>query len=201
MRQKFKIIAAINTRRVSDDGSGSRHPSSPQRNRIENMTLSSNQQITPSYAVELARVFGPPSQSAFGSSVFFIPAAEQSASLEADANAKYRFFLGDSWERLGEQNWIDGWGEVYKRERGSSTGILAELQSLQDRAARQSAGLMLENQEDPETANKALVDAFDNAHVVELSIFKVGDGSAMSGIFVAAKITEAGSLFLILLLD
>jgi hypothetical protein len=155
----------------------------------------------PDTIVPLEKWFGAPNQNAFGSSVFFLPISEQTENLEEDAIAQYRYFVGDAWARLGKQNWIDGWVPVYVREPDNSRGILEELKSLPDREARQSAGLLLENTEDAEESCKALRDAFDSPTVTELRIFKVGDCSAMSGILIAAKLLNTGSLFLILLLD
>lgn len=155
----------------------------------------------PETIVPLEKCFGAPNQNAFGSSVFFLSVSQQTEDLEEDSLSQYRYFLGDAWSRLGEQNWINGWAPVYVREQDKSRGILEELKSLPDREARQSASLLLENTEDAEESCKALQDAFDSPTVTELRIFKVGDSSAMSGILIAAKLLKTGSLFLILLLD
>ncbi len=155
----------------------------------------------PDLVAELEKYFGNPSQAAFGSSVFFVPFAEQANDLESEALAKYQYFVGESWDRLGAQNWINGWAKVYSREPSSSLGILAELKSLTDRDARQSANLLLENTEDAELSSKALQTAFDSELTTELRIFKIGDCSAMSGILIAAKLQNLGSLILLLLLD
>lgn len=160
----------------------------------------------PDLVTELEKHFGKPSQAAFGSSVFLVPVAEQSKDLESKdlesaALEKYQYFVGESWDRLGAQNWINGWAKVYSREPSSSLGILTELKSLTDREARQSASLMLENTEDAELANKALQVAFDSELIAELSIYKIGDCSAMSGILIAAKLQNLGNLILLLLLD
>jgi hypothetical protein len=155
----------------------------------------------PNYVIELEKSYGPPSQSAFGSAVFFVPVAKQLESLEVDALAQYRYFVGETWNRLGEQNWINGLGTVYVRDPKSSPGVLAELQSLTDRETRQVAGLLLENQENPDSCRLALVNTFDSELVTELRIFKIGDGSVMSGVLIAARLLNVGSVFLVLLLD
>ena len=155
----------------------------------------------PVFVTELEKYFGIPSQAAFGSSVFFIPFAEQSKELQSDALEKYQYFVGESWDRLGAQNWINGWAPVYSREPNSSLGILTELKSLTDRDARQSANLLLENTEDAELSSKALQMAFDSELTTELHIYKIGDCSAMSGILIAAKLQNLGNLILLLLLD
>ena len=155
----------------------------------------------PDFVAELEKYFGIPSQAAFGSSVFLIPVAEQSKELESDALEKYQYFVGGSWDRLGAQNWINGWAAVYSREPNSSLGILAELKSLTDREARQSANLLLEITEDAELSSKALHLAFDSELTTELRIYKIGDCAAMSGILIAAKLQNIGNLILLLLLD
>jgi hypothetical protein len=155
----------------------------------------------PDYVSALEKIFGAPNQNAFGSSVFFVPAAEQSTSLEADGFAKYKFFVGEVWERLGEENWKNGWSMVYARDVQASPDIVAELRSLPDRLARQSAEMLLDNLEDPEVAIGTLRDAFDNSMVNELRIFNIGDTNAMSGIMIGARHTGTGSVFLTLLMD
>jgi hypothetical protein len=155
----------------------------------------------PDYVSALEKIFGAPNQNAFGSSVFFVPAVEQSASLEADGFAKYKFFVGEVWERLGEENWKNGWSLVYARDVRASPDIVTELRSLPDRLARQSAEMLLDNLEDPEMAIGVLREAFDNSLVNELRIFNIGDTNAMSGIMIGARLTGTGSLFLALLMD
>ena len=155
----------------------------------------------PYYVVALERAFGEPSQSAFGSATFFVPAAKQSQSLEVDAAAIYRHFIGEAWERLGETNWLNEWSCVYVRQQNSSLGIVVEMKSINDREARQSIGLLLENTEDSIASSDAIQTAFDHALVSELRIYKIGDGSALSGILIAARLLDTGSLFLALLMD
>ena len=53
----------------------------------------------------LERVYGPASQEAFGSAVFFDPETGDGEPAEL-ALAKYRYFVGDLWERFGEQTWL-----------------------------------------------------------------------------------------------
>lgn len=157
--------------------------------------------MKPAYVTALEQLFGEPSQSAFGSSVFFDAASEEADGLESVAKSRYRFFLGELWDRFGEQKWMSNWSQVYARDQGKAPDILAELRGLSDREARQSAGLLLENQEDEQASSAALKDAFDNPPIEELSVFKVGDGDAMSGVVIAARISGIGSLSLILLMD
>ena len=74
----------------------------------------------------LERVYGPASQEAFSSAVFFDPETGDGEPAEL-ALAKYRYFAGDLWERFGEQTWLGPWRQVYGRPVGAPTGIVAEL--------------------------------------------------------------------------
>jgi hypothetical protein len=166
------------------------------------MTSDSNSaQNKPDFVAALEKAFGEPKQNAFGSSVFFVPATSQSVSLETQALSQYRFFTGELWDRFGEEKWMSTWLQVYVRDKNIGADILAELRGLSDREARQSAGLLLENQEDSQASEDALKNAFEQPTVQELRIFKIGDGEAMSGIAIAACMGNVGSLFLLLLLD
>ena len=157
--------------------------------------------IKPDYVTALERFYGAPSQDGFGSAVFYerLPA---DADLEQTALAQYRYFVGDLWERYGEDAWMGPWRQVYTRPADGNANIVAELRSLEDRAARQSAALIVDEIDNAEDARAALAAAFDSAAVTELSVYKLGDGAAMSGILVAAHRAATGEmLFLIFLLD
>lgn len=153
----------------------------------------------PSFVRDLQSAFGPPSQQAFGSSVFFT--ANANTSLDDEALSRYRYFLGTTWEKLGEQNWLSNWELVYERKSDAKADIVSELKSISDRNVRQSAGLLLENQENISAATQALQNAFDHPQLKELKVFKIGDGAAMSGLLIVASIHDQGLLSLILLLD
>lgn len=149
----------------------------------------------PLYVQKLEQSFGPPSQSAFGSAVFFEPSVA-AADLEKSGLAKYRHFCGQTWERFGEKNWLNSWQQVYLRESQSKREIVSELHSIEDRDARNSVSMLLDNA----ASHDALRTAFDNSQVSEMRVFKIGDGNAMSGLLVAALRPE-GAVFLVFLLD
>jgi len=152
----------------------------------------------PDYVTALELVYGAPSQAGFGSAVFYGPLSA-TADLEAAALAKYRFFVGPLWERYGETAWLRPWQQVYTRPRHAFHGIVAELRAIEDRAASQSAALIVD---DVENAEAALSAAFDAPTVTELTVYKLGDGGAMGGILIAARrqVTDE-ALFLIFLID
>ena len=149
----------------------------------------------PSYVADLERSYGGPSQAAFGSAVFFEPDTDPEK-LEKNALAKYQHFCGDTWTRFGEENWLGNWNQVYARETKSQCDIVAELESLEDRDARRSASMLLENAE----AHGALRKALDDAQVSEVRVFRIGDGGAMSGLLIASLRPE-GAVYLVFLLD
>ena len=147
------------------------------------------------YVAELERAYGGPSQSAFGSAVFFSP-NETATTLEPTARAKYEYFCGETWTRFGPENWLAAWKPVYARQAQSPRDVVAELRALDDPDARQSAAMLLDNDE----LHGALRTAFDDAQVAALQVYKIGDGGAMSGVLIAATRPE-GALCLVFLLD
>jgi hypothetical protein len=151
------------------------------------------------HVTALQAVYGAPSQSAFGSAVFFEKTVDD---LEQAALAKYRYFVGELWERYGEAAWLSQWKEVYTRQPDTSADIVAELRGIADQAAQLSVPMILDTVQDAEQARAALAAAFDDAAVKELSVYTIGDGAAMSGLLIAARRAATGeSTFLVFLLD
>ncbi|TWU29053.1 hypothetical protein [Novipirellula artificiosorum] len=155
----------------------------------------------PDYVVELERCYGIPSQAAFGSSVFYDAMDVSEGTLEQAALAKYKHFAGELWERYGEDNWMAEWGTVYKRAPNEAGDIVAELRSISEPGASFSVSLLIENNDHATEAHAALSKAFDVDTVLELQVYKIGDGDAMSGILIASRLVHEGSLFLVLLMD
>ena len=155
----------------------------------------------PDYVIELERCYGMPSQEAFGSSVFYDAMDVPEGSLEQAALAKYKHFAGELWERYGEDNWMAEWETVYVRDPNTTRDIVAELRSISDRGARCSVSLLIENNDHTTEAHAALSKAFDDDTVLELQVYKIGDGDAMSGILITSRRLHEGSLFLVLLMD
>jgi hypothetical protein len=155
----------------------------------------------PEAVTELEAVYGPPSQAGFGSAVFYAQ-LEPDADLAAAALDKYRFFVGELWERYGEEAWLGPWRQVYARQPGVNSDIVGELRSITDFDASLSVSMILDNVEDPERAQAALTAVFDEPAIAELQVFNLGDGEAMSGILVAGRAPETGAAtFLVFLLD
>jgi hypothetical protein len=155
----------------------------------------------PPYVIDLEAAYGAPNQAGFGSAVFH-EQLEASASLERAALAQYQYFVGDLWERYGQEAWMGPWKEVYARKGDSTPDILSELNSITDADARSSVPMILEVVENAEAARQALAAAYDDAAVTELAVYTVGDGEAMSGLLVAGRRGETGeATFLVFLMD
>jgi len=181
----------------------------PDRKRLLNLRLSLSYEnettLDPSQpqsaaVTALQALYGAPSQAGFGSAVFF-DQLKPTDTLADAALAKYKFFVGDLWERYGEDAWMGPWKEVYTRQLGGKPDIVAELRGIADRDAKQSVPMILDNIDDADNARAALSAAFDDPAATELAVYNLGDGEAMSGILVAGRNADGATTFLVFLLD
>lgn len=157
--------------------------------------------VLPQYAADLQDAYGPPSRAAFGSAVFF-ESPFTGNDLEQGARDKYRYFVGELWDRYGEQAWMGPWRQVYARQRGATPDIVAELRSITDPEASNSAPMILDVVQDAEQARAALDAAFDDPAVTDLRVYNLGDGGAMSGLLIAGyRADSKEATFLVFLLD
>lgn len=155
----------------------------------------------PNYVTVLEDAYGTPSQAGFGSAVFY-ETLQGSDDLTKAALARYRYFVGELWERYGEEAWMGPWKEVYSRQADERPDIVAELRGIADRDARLSVPMILDNIEGAEAARGALSAAFDDPAITELRVFNLGDGEAMSGLLVAARRgTNGETVCLVFLMD
>lgn len=155
----------------------------------------------PAYVISLEAAYGAPSQAGFGSAVFYEQVTATDG-LEKAALEKYKYFVGDLWERYGEEAWMGPWKEVYARQAGVKHDIVAELRSITDLEAAISVPMILDNIEGAEQARLALSNAYDGAAAPELRVFNLGDGGAMSGILIAGRRNDTGeAILLVFLLD
>ena len=155
----------------------------------------------PEYVKNLENSFGGPSREGFGSAVFFETLAA-SAGLEQAALRTYRLFVGELWERWGEEAWMGPWRETYARPNGFKPDIAAELRAIEDRSAASSVPMILEPSGGADAARAALTAAFDDPSVTELRVYIIGDGEAMSGLMVAGRRAATGdATFLVFLMD
>lgn len=152
------------------------------------------------YVAQLEAAYGPPSQSGFGSAVF-AEVTESAAGLEQAALKYYKTFVGDSWQRFGEDAWMGAWKRVYARTAGAAASIVDELKGIADPQAKQSVPMILEVVENADGARKALSAAFDDADVADLQVYTIGDGEAMSGLLIAGRRSNGEATFLVFLMD
>jgi hypothetical protein len=151
--------------------------------------------------VNLEAAYGAPSQTGFGSAVFQ-EQLDAAGDLRQMALEKYRYFVGDLWERYGEDAWMGPWKEVYRREAGAAGDIVTELHGIQDPDAARSVPMILEGMEGADKARAALAAVYDDPAMTELRVFNLGDGGAMSGLLVAGRRAAMGdATFLVFLMD
>ena len=149
----------------------------------------------------LEAAYGPPSDAAFGSAVFFRRVGAKDE-LEPSAITVYRAFVGKLWDRYGEDAWMGPWRKVYERGAGAKHDIVSELRSIDDRNALQSVPMLLDVADDPERARSALSTAYDAPETTDLSVYPIGDGEAMSGLLVVGRRPQSGATtFLVFLMD
>lgn len=167
----------------------------------EAQAMKNTNHIKPDSIIELEGAYGQPSQAGFGSAVFYeqeIPGDD----LEKAALEKYRFFVGELWERFGEEAWMGSWKEVYARKPDIQHNIVSELGSIQDAQAAISVPMILENIESADKAQAALSAVYNVPAVTDLRVYSLGDGGAMSGLLIAGRNSETGeAIFLVFLLD
>jgi hypothetical protein len=150
----------------------------------------------PQYVTALETSYGAPSRAGFGSAVFF-EQIKPADNLDKAALKKYEYFVGDLWERFGEDAWMSAWKQVYARPAGAKHDIVVELNSVTDPAAMNSIPMILDVANGP----SALSAAYDDPAVVELKVYNTGDGAAMSGVLVAGRRDNGDATFLVFLYD
>ena len=163
---------------------------------IENLILDNH------YAAAIAaleNIFGKASDAGFGSAVFH-GATIAGDSVEKKALEHYKNFLGAKCSGEREQAWMQTWKNVFTRANKGS-GIVSELASISDAEAKRSVPLLTEFTSDPEAAASALASAFDHEHVKDLSVFRIGDGEAMSGLIVTAIYDDLYCCSVVALMD
>lgn len=154
----------------------------------------------PQYVTDLEKAYGPPSQAAFGSAVFFAK-LEPDADLEKEALAKYKYYVGKLWDQYGEDAWMGPWKEVYVRKAGNKKDVVKELNGIEDDSASISVPMILENIDNADAAVGALAAAYDDPAVADFRVYNIGDGAAMSGLLLAGRRENSEATFLVFLLD
>ena len=156
----------------------------------------SSAEIKPDYVLAMEEAYGAPSQEAFGSAVFF-ERVEADDDLEELAKKYYQYFVGELWERWGEETWMTPWKAVYQREEDTTPDIVQELQKVNDRDALSSVTMILS----VPSGGEALAGAYDAPQVADMRVFNTGDGSAMYGLLLAGRRENGEATFLAFLYD
>jgi hypothetical protein len=151
--------------------------------------------------LRLQQLYGGPDVHGMGSSVVSLPLAAD-GNLEGAARKCYQDFCGEIWERFGPENWLGQWAEVYRRPSGQSGNIIEELKAISDHPTNLAASMILDNIDEAEAAHAALAEVFNDPAVTQLSIFRLGDGEAYSGLLIAARKGDSDpATFLTFLMD
>lgn len=153
------------------------------------------------FLTDLIDIYGSPSQSGFGSAVFHEKKAKD-ADLESLALQYYKYFVGDLWTRFGETAWLSSWKQVYVRQTGTISNIVSELQTIVDREVTSFLPVLfcLDIQQ-KEKAQKTLSAVYDASDIVDLRVYTIGDGGAMSGLLIMGYSKTGETTILISLLD
>jgi heat shock protein HslJ len=155
----------------------------------------------PENVKDLETAYGAPSQAGFGSAVFYEKNVTAD-NLEKKALEKYEYFLGELWEKYGQETWMGQWKEVYSRKIDEEHDIVSELSGISDSEAVISVSLVLEGIEEADRARLALSSVYDDPSISNLRVYSIGDGGAMSGILITGQSNETGeAVFLVVLMD
>jgi hypothetical protein len=147
----------------------------------------------------LPTIYGPPSQSGFGSAIFDAVIAPRT-DLEALALKHYQYFVGDLWEKYGEAAWMVTWKQVYRRPSATQSNIVAELRAIANPAvANHVPILLMEDTEAEDKAQQALAAVFDDPQVTDLQVYAIGDGAALFGLLLAGYSSNAVTILISLI--
>jgi len=149
----------------------------------------------------LEEVFGKPSKATLGSAVFTSSEIIDGQKLDDFAQKSYKHFVGEAWETIGEANWTKLWSRLYRRADGKESGILSELKDLSDSATSLAASQVTENHDDPTAAEQALQMVFDSSAIRDVSIYRIGDSEAISGVLIAGILGSGTAVALVYLMD
>ncbi len=150
---------------------------------------------------KLTEVFGSASQNTLGSAVFQSDSKVDLETLDDYAKSVYQHFVGKAWEDFGSENWNKTWQMLYRRPVGSAGNILEELKSLGDAATELAASQVTENHDDPTAAAQGLTGVFDSPSLSSLSVYRIGDSEAITGVLLAGLMPIEKAIALVFLMD
>ncbi|MFN9347168.1 MAG: hypothetical protein ACK6DQ_11270 [Planctomycetota bacterium] len=150
---------------------------------------------------KLTEVFGSASQNTLGSAVFQSDSKVDLETLDNYAKSVYQHFVGKAWEDFGPENWNKTWQMLYRRPEGSTGSILEELKSLGDAATELAASQVTENHDDPTAATQGLTGVFDSPSLTSVSVYRIGDSEAITGVLLAGLMPTENAIALVFLMD
>jgi hypothetical protein len=150
---------------------------------------------------KLTEAFGGPSEETLGAAVFVSESKVDLSTLDQFAKSVYEHFVGNAWENFGPDNWNKTWQMLYRRGAGASPEILEELKSLGDPSTELAASQLTENHDDPEKASEGLKAVFDSPSAQSVSIYKIGDSEAITGVLLACLLPTEHAVALVFLMD
>lgn len=150
---------------------------------------------------KLTEVFGSASQNTLGSAVFQSDSKVDLETLDDYAKSVYQHFVGKAWEDFGSENWNKTWQMLYRRPVGSAGNILEELKSLGDAATELAASQVTENHDDPTAAAQGLTGVFDSPSLSSVSVYRIGDSEAITGVLLAGLMPIEKAIAMVFLMD
>ncbi|MFM7931057.1 MAG: hypothetical protein ACKO9Q_25390, partial [Pirellula sp.] len=99
------------------------------------------------------------------------------------------------------ENWEQTWKLLYRRPLESKSEILEELKSLGDSSSELAGSQLTENHDDPSGAADGLKGVFDAPWIRCVSIYRIGDSEAITGVLMAGILPTENAIALIFLMD
>lgn len=149
----------------------------------------------------LEQLFGKPSESTLGTAVFQSESTLSVEQLDGFSRSSYQHFAGAAWEAFGQENWTKPWRLLYRRSEDTAADILGELGRIEDSSTCLAASQLTENHDDPQGAQEALKGVFDSDFVQAVSIYRIGDSEAITGVLIAGLLTGGIGIALVFLMD
>jgi hypothetical protein len=142
----------------------------------------------------LQQIYGDANVHGMGSSVVCVT-LHPTDTLEHIAKKRYQEFCGEIWDRFGPDNWLRQWEAVYHRPQGQmgNGNILEELRGLTDHPMDLCVSMLLDNVEDAEAGKVEMSRIFNARNIGQLSVYRLGDGEAFTGLLIAAVFSREGT--------
>lgn len=154
----------------------------------------SSSEPPPEYVTALEQYYGGPRYTG----VFF-QVLSPGTDLETFARQAFRHFLGSRLEEEGrEEQLFSEWEEMWRRQFPSKTSIIEDLREYgPDLQVEQ----LLDNRDDAEAAQTAIIRAFDHPSTIDLRVYYLGDADILSGVLIAGLRENLEATVVLLFMD